>query len=35
MAKSGMLLGGLNLDHLIGHEGMDDQAGQELGIEKG
>ncbi len=25
----------LRLDYLIGHNGMDDQAGQELGVEKG
>ena len=25
----------LRLDHLIGQEGMDDQAGKELGVEKG
>ncbi len=29
------LLSSLRLDHLIGHEGMDYHAGQELGVEEG
>ena len=34
-ANGRTLFSSLYLDHLVGHEGVDHQAGQELGVEEG